>query len=172
MKYKHTVISRFIWEKWLLQPTSVEAICAKIEVNLVDNLNSVAFKNERYLVASSLEWWMDVSSLKWMVEHIQCTSSWNDANTKHIVLTRKPNFEKKYTNNFHFQETVNYNFCCCRVGILNFHCSECANRFMDTILVFFLILVGFHLIKLRFQISTHFISTHTIIYFYGHLEYT
>ena len=101
MKYKHTVISRFIWEKWLLQPTSVEAICAKIEVNLVDNLNSVAFKNERYLVASSLEWWMDVSSLKWMVEHIQCTSSWNDANTKHIVLTRKPNFEKKYTNNFH-----------------------------------------------------------------------
>ena len=102
MKYKHTVISRFIWEKWLLQPTSVEAICAKIEVNLVDNLNSVAFKNERYLVASSLEWWMDVSSLKWMVEHIQCTSSWNDANTKHIVLTRKPNFEKKYTNNFHY----------------------------------------------------------------------
>ena len=89
------VISRFIWEKWLLQPTSVEAICAKIEVNLVDNLNSVAFKNERYLVASSLEWWMDVSLQKWMVEHIQCTSSWNDANTKHIVLTRKPNFEKK-----------------------------------------------------------------------------
>ena len=102
MKYKHTVISRFIWEKWLLQPTSVEAICAKIEVNLVDNLNSVAFKNERYLVASSLEWWMDVSSLKWMVEHIQCTSSWNDANTKHIVLTRKPNFEKKYTNDFNY----------------------------------------------------------------------
>ena len=64
-------------------------------------------------------------------------------------------WKKKYTNNFHFQETVNYNFCCCRVGILNLHCIECANRFMDTILVFFLILVGFHLIKLRFHLHPH-----------------